>query len=45
MGIAVGYFAPADDTKMAALRRNSKASHDMPNVARPLRGRECGLRN
>jgi len=29
MGIAVGYFAAADDAKMAALRRNSKPSHDM----------------
>jgi hypothetical protein len=33
MGIAVGYFAPADDTKMAALRRNSKASHDMAGMS------------
>src|SRR5260370_35433738 len=29
MGIAVGYFAAADDGKMAALRRNAKAPHDI----------------
>jgi hypothetical protein len=33
MGIAVGYFAPADDTKMAALRRNSKPPHDMAGMS------------
>jgi hypothetical protein len=33
MGIAVGYFAPADDTQMAALRRNSKPSHDMAGMS------------
>ncbi len=33
MGIAVGYFAPADDSKMAALRRNSKPSHDMAGMS------------
>jgi hypothetical protein len=33
MGIAVGYFAAADDRKMAALRRNSKASHDMAGMS------------
>ena len=29
MGIAVGYFVPSDDTKMAALRRKAPATHDM----------------
>ena len=29
MGIAVGYFVPSDETKMAALRRKSKPAHDM----------------
>ena len=29
MGIAVGYFVPSDDAKMAALRRKSPAIHDM----------------
>src|SRR5437879_10964897 len=33
MGIAVGYFAAADDAKMAALRRNPKMSHDMPGLS------------
>ena len=33
MGIAVGYFAPADDTKMAALRRNAKPPHDMAGMS------------
>jgi hypothetical protein len=33
MGIAVGYFVAADDTKMAALRRNSKPSHDMAGMS------------
>jgi len=32
MGIAVGYFAAADDAKMAALRRNPKMSHDMAGM-------------
>lgn len=31
MGIAVGYFVPADDSKMAALRR--KPSHDMATMS------------
>jgi len=29
MGIAVGYFVPSDDIKMAALRRKAPAAHDM----------------
>jgi hypothetical protein len=29
MGIAVGYFVPADDKAMAALRRKAKPVHDM----------------
>jgi hypothetical protein len=29
MGIAVGYFVPADDKAMAALRRKAKPAHDM----------------
>jgi hypothetical protein len=29
MGIAVGYFVPADDKAMAALRRKAKTTHDM----------------
>ena len=33
MGIAVGYFAAADDTKMAALRRKSAPPHDMPGMS------------
>jgi len=33
MGIAVGYFAAADDAKMAALRRNPKMSHDMAGMS------------
>jgi hypothetical protein len=33
MAIAVGYFAAADDAKMAALRRNSKMSHGMPGMS------------
>jgi hypothetical protein len=33
MGIAVGYFVAADDAKMAALRRNSKPSHDMAGMS------------
>jgi hypothetical protein len=33
MGIAVGYFAAADDAKMAALRRNAPPSHDMAGMS------------
>src|SRR4029077_16573254 len=33
MGIAVGYFAPADDAKMVALRRNAKPPHDMAGMS------------
>jgi hypothetical protein len=33
MGIAVGYFAAADDAQMATLRRNLKMSHDMPGMS------------
>ncbi len=33
MGIAVGYFVPADDAKMAALRRAAKPSHDMSSMS------------
>src|SRR5213079_398462 len=33
MGIAVGYFAASDETKMAALRRNTKMPHDMAGMA------------
>jgi hypothetical protein len=33
MGIAVGYFAPADDAKMAALRRAPKPPHDMAGMS------------
>ena len=33
MGIAVGYFAPADDAKMAALRRKTPMAHDMANMS------------
>jgi len=29
MGIAVGYFVPSDDAKMAALRHKPKPAHDM----------------
>jgi hypothetical protein len=32
MGIAVGYFAPADDTKMAGLRQKPKPGHDMAGM-------------
>ena len=32
MGIAVGYFAATDDSKMAALRRNSKPAHNMAGM-------------
>jgi len=33
MGIAVGYFAAADDAKMAALRRKEKPAHDMAGMS------------
>jgi hypothetical protein len=33
MGIAVGYFAPADEAKMAALRRETPPSHDMSGMS------------
>jgi hypothetical protein len=33
MGIAVGYFVAANDAEMAALRRNSKPSHDMAGMS------------
>jgi hypothetical protein len=33
MGIAVGYFVPADDTKMAGLRRRTKPTHDMAGMS------------
>lgn len=33
MGIAVGYFVPADDAKMAALRRKSKPSREMAKMS------------
>jgi hypothetical protein len=33
MGIAVGYFAAADDAEMAALRRNSKPPRDMADMS------------
>lgn len=33
MGIAVGYFVAADETKMAALRRKSKPSHEMAGMS------------
>ena len=33
MGIAVGYFVAADDTKMAALRRNENSQHDMAGMS------------
>ena len=33
MGIAVGYFAPADDAKMAALRRKAKPTHEMAGMS------------
>jgi hypothetical protein len=32
MGIAVGYFVPADDAQMAGLRRKAKAGHDMAGM-------------
>jgi len=33
MGIAVGYFVAADETKLAALRRNAKPPHDMAGMS------------
>src|SRR5438552_2934812 len=33
MGIAVGYFAASDETKMAALRRSPKMPHDMAGMS------------
>ena len=33
MGIAVGYFAPTDDTKMAALRRKAPPTHEMAGMS------------
>jgi len=33
MGIAVGYFVPNDDAKMAALRRKSKPSREMAEMS------------
>ena len=33
MGIAVGYFVPADDAKMAALRRKAKPTHEMAGMS------------
>jgi len=33
MGIAVGYFVPADDKEMSALRRKPKSSRDMPAMS------------
>jgi hypothetical protein len=33
MGIAVGYFAAADDAKMAALRRKAAPTHDMAGMS------------
>jgi hypothetical protein len=33
MGIAVGYFAAADDAKMAGLRRKTPPTHDMAGMA------------
>lgn len=33
MGIAVGYFAPADNSKMAALRREPNPAHDMTGMS------------
>jgi hypothetical protein len=33
MGIAVGYFVPADDAKMAALRRETLPPHDMAKMS------------
>ena len=33
MGIAVGYFVPTDDAKMAALRRKTSLAHDMASMS------------
>jgi len=33
MGIAVGYFVAADETKMAALRRSVKGPRDMAGIS------------
>ena len=33
MGIAVGYFVPADDTKMAALRHKTPPTHEMAGMS------------
>ncbi len=33
MGIAVGYFVPAHDAAMAALRREKPIVHDMPGMS------------
>jgi hypothetical protein len=33
MGIAVGYFVPADDSKMAALRRKTSPMHQMAGMS------------
>src|SRR6266849_6241841 len=33
MGIAVGYFVAADETKMAALRRKAEPTHDMAGMS------------
>src|SRR5215469_2721583 len=33
MGIAVGYFVPADDAKMAALRRKTPPPHEMAGMS------------
>jgi hypothetical protein len=32
MGIAVGYFVPTDDAKMAGFRRKAKSGHDMAGM-------------
>src|SRR5438132_5480852 len=45
MGIAVGYFAASDETKMAALRRNTKMPHDMSGMSHDHReGRSKDVR-
>jgi len=33
MGIAVGYFVANDDAKMAAMRRKTEPTHDMPGMS------------
>ena len=33
MGIAVGYFVPTDDSKMAALRRKIVHNHEMAGMS------------